>query len=350
MPLLNGNSPREVIVAAALTATVLVLVTLVRAFAHQKVRRARQTAGDIDDFLIDVANRTKIFLLLLPAIFLGIRALVVPLDLRRLLHAGAELSMIAQVALWFTGVVDFWIRRYRRSRLDSDPSAVMTVNVFRLAAVVAVWIVAVMLAIENLGFNVTTLVAGFGIGGVAVALATQNILADLFASLSIVVDKPFILGDSISVDGHSGTVEHIGLKTTRLRATGGEELILSNNDLLKSRIRNFKRMTQRRAVTRLVLSHETPVATLVRIPILLRAAVEKQERARFDRAHLVTMNEHGFEVELAYVVTPPDYLVFLDVQQSVNLEVLRMFDEENVRLARDLSSSVPRVPRSSTAE
>jgi small-conductance mechanosensitive channel len=338
----QGNTAQDVIVAASIAAGVLLLVWVVRAFANQKLKKARTTVSDIDDFLIDVTLRTKLFLLFFPAVFLGMRALEVPEELRTLIKLAAKLSAIAQVALWIGGVVDFFIRRYRKTRIDSDPSAVMTMNVFRVAAVAAIWAFATIAAIQTLGFNVTTLIAGLGIGGVAVALATQNILGDLFASLSIVVDKPFVLGDAIMVDTQSGTVEHIGLKTTRLRASGGEELIISNGELLKSRIRNFKRMSERRATTRLTVAHSTPVAALERIPHLLRAAVEKHENARFDRAHFVAFGDIAYEFELTYAVNSPDYRAFLDVQQAVNLDILRALETERVELAhRAAAAALP---------
>jgi small-conductance mechanosensitive channel len=338
MDLLYGNRPHEVMIAASIAAGVLLLVWGVRAFAKRRLKKARTTESDFDDFLLDITQRTKIFLLILPVLFLGMRALSFPPELR-FVKVGATLSLIAQTALWISGVVDFRVRRYRRTRIESDPSAVMTVNVFRGAAIAAIWIFAVVVAIDNLGFNITGLITGLGIGGVAVALATQNILGDLFASLSIVVDKPFIIGDGIQVDSYGGTVEHIGLKTTRLRAHGGEELIISNGDLLKSRIRNFKRMSERRALTKLLVAHDTHADTLARIPLLLRASVEKQEHARFDRAHFTAIGESGYEFELSYFVAAPE--AFLDVQQGVNLDVLRAFESERIELANRRTSLAP---------
>jgi small-conductance mechanosensitive channel len=188
-------------------------------------------------------------------------------------------------------------------------------------------------ALANLNVEVTPLIASLGIGGLAVALAVQNILGDLFASLSIVIDKPFVLGDSISVDDHAGTVEHIGLKTTRVRAVGGEQLVFSNADLLRSRIRNFKRMTERRSLTKLIVGHGTPPDTLARIPTLLQAAVEKQKDARFDHAHLTTIAESGFGFELVYFVPSGSETPFLDLQQAVYLDILRAFAGENIELA-----------------
>jgi small-conductance mechanosensitive channel len=332
LPILDDNSPRELILAASIAGGVLVLIWLVRTLAARRLRDARLTATDIDDFLLDVTRRTKLLLLLLPALFLGARALELPPDLRRFLRIGATLSLIAQLALWASGVIDFWLRRYHRTRLDTDPAAVMTVNLFRGAAVVSVWIVATIVALANLNVEVTPLIASLGIGGVAVALALQNILGDLFASLSIVIDKPFVLGDSIAVDDDAGIVEHIGLKTTRVRSVGGEQLIFSNGDLLKSRIRNYKRMTERRSLAKIIVSQATPPDTLARIPELLRAAVAKQQETRFERAHLTSIGSAGFTFELAYFVRGADYASFLEAQQAIYLDILRAFAAERVVL------------------
>lgn len=330
---LNGNSVRELVIAASIAAGILVLAWALRAFAARKLSGAHLTDTDVDDFLLDVTRRTKLFLLFAPALFLGARALRLPADFHRGLRIVAALALVAQIALWVTGVVDFWLRRYRKSRIESDPAAVMTVNVFRVAAVAAIWIVAAIFAADNLGLNVTGLVAGLGIGGVAVALATQNILGDLFASLSIVVDKPFVLGDTIMVDAHVGTVEHIGLKTTRLRSINGEELVFSNGDLLKSRIHNFKRMAERRMVVKLAVTYQTEAATVSRIPLLLRAAVEKQPEARFDHAHFVAFGEAGYEIELVYFVRLSEDVSHLDVQQAVNLDLVAALAAEKIELA-----------------
>jgi small-conductance mechanosensitive channel len=296
------------------------------------LRNAAATVSLVDDFFLLVAHKTKVLLLLVPALYAGARTLDLPNDLRDPMRTAMLLAVIAQVTLWVTAVVDFWLRRYRRIRFETDPAAVMTINAFRIGALVALWIFAAVLAIHNLGFDVTALIAGLGIGGVAVALATQNILADLFASLSIVIDKPFILGDGITVDKQSGTVEHIGLKTTRMRASTGEQVIFSNGDLLKSRIHNFARMQERRSTSRIAIRYGTPVETLARIPDLLRSAVEKHEHARFDRAHLVALGDHAYEYELTFL-TPPDAATFFDIQQAVMLDVVRSLDAEGLALA-----------------
>jgi len=195
------------------------------------------------------------------------------------------------------------------------------------------WSIVMLLALDNLGIDVTALVAGLGVGGIAVALAVQNVLGDLFASLSIVLDKPFVIGDFVVVDTLSGTVEHVGLKTTRIRSISGEQIIVSNADLLKSRIRNYKRMQERRVVFAIGVEYRTPAAKLERIPDWLREIVSAQSNLRFDRAHLVSFGDSAIMYEVVYFVTDSDYLRYVDNQQEINLGIVRRFEAEGVRFA-----------------
>ncbi|HSB55513.1 MAG TPA: mechanosensitive ion channel family protein, partial [Gemmatimonadales bacterium] len=195
------------------------------------------------------------------------------------------------------------------------------------------WVVLVLLVLDNLGVNISTLMAGLGIGGVAIALATQNILGDLFASLSIVLDKPFVVGDFIVVGDLMGTVERVGLKTTRLRSLSGEQLIFANADLLGSRVRNFKRMSERRVLFDLGVTYETQAATLSRIPAMLREIVDAERGVRFDRAHLRSFDASAVTFEVVYYILDPDYNRFMDTQQRINLAIFRRFEAENVEFA-----------------
>lgn len=340
-PLLFGNSFDALLFAGSVTAGILLLFWVIRLVARRRLKKAQQTETDLDNLGIDLAHRSKLFLLFFPALYLGLRFLLVPREIGRLVRMAAEVASVAQVALWASALIDFWLARYRRSRSAVDPSATATINIFRIGAVATVWLIAMLVAIENLGFNVTTIVASLGIGGVAVALALQNILGDLFASLSIVIDKPFVIGDAIAVDEHSGTVEHIGLKTTRLRAANGEELIFSNGDLLKSRIRNFKRMTERRAVLRVAVAHETAPEKLERVPLLLRAVVEKQRDTRFDRAHIVGIGSSAFDAELVFFVLSADFNAFAEIRQQVILDAVRALRADGIDLSWQAMAPAP---------
>jgi len=190
-----------------------------------------------------------------------------------------------------------------------------------------------LVALNRLGYDVTALITGLGVGGIAIALAVQNVLGDLFAALAIVLDKPFVVGDTIGVDTFTGTVEQIGLKTTRLRSLNGELLIFSNADLLKGRIRNFKRMQERRIVFTIGVSYDTPADTVARIPTIIREAVTAQQQVRFDRSHFVAYGESALNFETVYFVLTADYLTHVDVLQAINLQILRQFATEKIEFA-----------------
>ena len=181
--------------------------------------------------------------------------------------------------------------------------------------------------------HVTTLITGLGIGGIAIALAVQNILGDVLASLSIVFDKPFDVGDSIGVGDVTGVVEHIGLKTTRVRSITGEQVIIGNADLLKSRLHNFKRMYQRRVVFRLEVAFDTPPDALQRLPSIVEQIITAQSPVKFDRCHVASFGDSSIRIEAVYFVLDPDYKRYMDVQQAINLEVIRRFASENVQFA-----------------
>jgi small-conductance mechanosensitive channel len=175
--------------------------------------------------------------------------------------------------------------------------------------------------------------ASLGVGGIAVALASQNVLGDLFASLSIHFDRPFVVGDFIIVDDLLGTVEQIGLKTTRVRSLHGEQLVFSNNDLLKSSIRNYKNMLERRVVFTIGLIYQTPYEKLVNVPDMIREIVEKEELARFDRAHFSSYGDSSPDFEIVYWVKVPDYNTYMDIQQRISLELFRRFSEGGIQFA-----------------
>ena len=197
------------------------------------------------------------------------------------------------------------------------------------------WIsgVVLLLALDNLGVDITALVAGLGVGGIAVALAVQNILGDLFASLSIVLDKPFEVGDFIVVGEFLGTVENVGLKTTRVRSLGGEQLVFANSDLLGARVRNYKRMQERRILFRFGVLYQTPPDQLEQIPVMVREIIEALPEVRFDRAHFFTFGDSSYDFEVVYWMQTPEYNRYMDTQQAINLALVRRFAEADIDFA-----------------
>jgi small-conductance mechanosensitive channel len=221
----------------------------------------------------------------------------------------------------------------RRLAKRSDASAMALVPTGSRAIKIVIAVIAMMTLLGSYGLDVSALVAGLGVGGIAVALAAQNILGDLFASLSIVLDKPFVVGDFLVIGEFLGTAEHVGLKTTRVRSLSGEQLIFANADLLNSRIRNYGRMFERRIVFSIGVTYQTPADKLKRIPTMIRTAIENQEPVRFDRAHFQSFGDSALLFETVYYVLSPDYNKYMDIQQNINLTLYEQFAAEGIEFA-----------------
>jgi small-conductance mechanosensitive channel len=240
---LLGSPPGQCLWALAVAAAGLIILVIGQRLLLGRARAiAARTATDLDDFVIDLIERTGWPFLLAVSIYLAAQSLQLAtssaLPLRTLI---VVILWLLQTAWWGLATVDFLVGRAMRQRLESEPGEATTINAVKYLAKVALWTLVTLLILDNIpGIEVTALIASLGVGGIAVALAIQNILGDLFACLSIILDKPFAIGDFIIVGDLLGTVEHIGLKSTRLRSLTGEQLVFSNSDLLNSRIRNYK--------------------------------------------------------------------------------------------------------------
>jgi len=214
-----------------------------------------------------------------------------------------------------------------------DPALAGSLDIIIFIAGLVVWAMAFLLALDNLGIQIKPLLAGLGIGGIAVALAVQTVLGDLLASMSIALDKPFTIGDALQVDDINGTVEHIGVKSTRLRSLSGEQIIMSNADILKSRVRNNGRMRERRTSFWLNVTYGTPAGQLRAIPGVVREIIEQQPKTRFDRCHLLNFSDWALRFEVVFFMTVPDYNAYADVQQAINLAIVERFNAMGVEFA-----------------
>jgi small-conductance mechanosensitive channel len=294
---------------------------------------AHKTATDVDNFILDLILRTKAFFLLLISLYLGSHFLSLPGTAKQILGRLTILVLLIQLAIWGNGLFDCWRERIQRQKKEEDPASLATYTALGFLVRLALWTVVLLLALDNFGINITALVAGLGVGGIAVALALQNILGDLFASMSILLDKPIVIGDFIVVDDLMGRVEHIGLKTTRLRSLGGEQLVFSNSDLLRSRIRNYQRMEERRIVFNVGVVYQTSPEKLAAIPGMIEEIIKAQELARFDRSHFKAFGNFSLDFENVYYVNSPDYNIYMNVQQAINLAVFRRFQDEGIEFA-----------------
>lgn len=247
-------------------------------------------------------------------------------------YVAAQIMVAIQIGIWLSTACTVFITRYTR-KIQDDAAQVTAFSAIKFVIQLAVWSIVFLMVLDNLGFDITAMIASLGIGGIAIALAAQNILGDLFAFFSIIVDKPFVQGDFIIVDEHLGAIEHIGIKTTRIRSLSGEQLIFSNQDLLSSRIRNFKRMQERRVVLEFGVTYNTDSDDLKSIPDLVKHHIDEEERARFDRAHFKAFGESSLKFEVVYWVLDADFNVHMDVQQGLLFALVDEFRDRDIHFA-----------------
>lgn len=331
---LYGNEIRAWLIALGATVAALIVLRLVEQVLIVRLAKlTTMTSTILDDMLVQALRKTKLLYLVIVSIFVGAGFLTLDDRVRTILWKATVIATLIQSGIWISVALMVWLKSYRARQLEQDAASVMTMSALGFLARLVLWSIIVLLILDNLGIDVTALVAGLGIGGVAVALAVQNILGDLFASLSIVLDKPFVIGDFVIVDDLMGAIENIGIKTTRVRSLSGEQLIFSNADLLGSRIRNYGRMEQRRVAFALGVTYETSLEQLEEIPKIVREAVEAQEKTRFDRSHFFAYGDFSLDFETVYYVLGADYNLYMDIQQAINLRIFRRFAEEGIEFA-----------------
>ncbi len=344
-----GNSVKQwALAGGAILVTVLGALLVLAWAKHQKKKK------DPEDYPLrrlpaEILERSRWYLPL------GLSALVAPRFLE--LHDRIDLVCVGvgvvaiglQIGIYLARAVDYLIEREAHQRA-AQAEVMSSFGVLKFLGHTIVWSIVLVLVLANLGVDVTGLVASLGVGGIAVALAAQNVLSDLFASLSIVLDRPFEVGDFIIVGDELGNVERIGLKTTRVRSLGGEQLVFSNADLLASRIRNYKRMQERRIVFKFGVEYSTPPEKLREIPVVVKRIIDELEGVRFDRAHFAGFGDSSLDFEVVYYVESPDYTTYMDHQQKMNLALVEAIQSLELAFAFPTRTlHVETLPRISTS-
>ena len=328
------NTIREWIYAGVVVVFVFLIVRISKAILFKQISRiSAKTTTEWNDLAAGLVSKIKFFFLVVISFYAGARLLTLPNSITNFINKFVGIILLVQVGILASETIRFWLTSYRKRKIEDHADAVTTVTSVGFIVKILLWLILLLIALDNLGVNVSTLIAGLGVGGIAVALAVQSILGDLFASFTIVLDKPFVIGDFIIVDNFLGTIEHIGLKTTRVRSLSGEQLIFSNSDLLKTRIRNFKRMYERRVVFSIGVVYQTSRQKLTKIPKIIKNIIEKQEQTRFDRAHFKEYGSYALNFEIVYWIGNPDYNIYMDIQQAINLEIFQRFEREEIEFA-----------------
>jgi len=297
---------------------------------------SQKTETGFDDLALQLLQKTRKFFVATVAVYLAASFLKFSAKFEHGIRSAFVILLLIQVWFWGVEIVDFIIYRLvgRDKKLANSEAAIEgTMPALQFVGRLILISVVALLALENLGFDVTTLVASLGVGGIAVALAVQNILGDLFASLSIVLDKPFAVGDTIKVSDYVGMVEKIGLKSTRVKSLSGEQLIFSNSDLLSSRIQNFRRLLERRVLFGIGVTYQTSSENLKQIPEIMKKIIDDCPDTRFDRCHFLAFGASSLDFETVFYVLSPDYLVYMSAQQYINLALYEVFEKVGIEFA-----------------
>jgi small-conductance mechanosensitive channel len=330
---LYGNPISDWLLALGIGVATFLALLLARAVLRRRAGGllGRQLPQGVR-LILTLLGATRVTPLLATSLLVGSKYLELDTRIERTTTAVLIITVALQLGIWLSAAVRFYLSEHYSRSEDRNSQTMITIAQF--VANLAIWSLVVLLALDNLGFQVKALLTGLGVGGIAVALAVQNVLGDLLASLSIALDKPFGIGDALALDtGYSGTVEAIGIRSTRLRSVTGEQIVLANAELVKARIRNYGRLQERRSVFRFGIAHGTPAVELRAIPGMVRQAIESQPATRFERAHLVGFSANSIDFEASYVVASADYIAFMDVQQTVNLRLVEEFEKQGIEFA-----------------
>lgn len=333
----SGHSWLTWLGAAALAMAVFIVLKTVRRLGDRAlVAASAHTERGWPRLLRRAVLKTSPWFLALVAILVASAPLALsPLTRAALIDIGTT-ALFLQVARWGHAMITAGIDHYRGHSTDSE--RVTVVVAAGLVATILLWTLLTLAALNNLGINVTALLAGFGVGGVALALAIQTTLADVLASFSIVFDKPFVLGDNIALDAYTGTVEHIGLKTTHLRSPSGEQIIIPNSDLVKGRVRNYKRMQNRTVTSTLYLTYENPPESVALAARVVEEVIRREGRACFLGTCFTDYQPQGLVLEIRYMI-PKDYAdAYKDIQQTINIGIFRAFHEQGIEFARQVTA------------
>lgn len=296
---------------------------------HAYTDRSKST---FDDLIVLIIEKALLPLAYIYSFYAGLRYLTMPPRATRIIHVAILAITIFFIIRAISAVLSYFFMRFAKARTGSDNGARQAKGILAIVQLI-LWLLGIVFLIDNLGYDITTIVAGLGIGGIAIALAAQTVLGDLFSYLVIFFDKPFEIGDFITVDDKMGTIEYVGIKSTKMRALSGEQIILSNTDLTNSRIQNYKRMYTRRVVFTFRVSYETSAEKLKVIPQIVSEIIRKEEKAVLDRVHFVKFNDSSLDFEAVYIVQSADFNLHMDIQQRINLAIFEAFLEQDIRFA-----------------
>lgn len=328
-----GNTVYQYLIALAIFIGGIALVYVFKKIILHRLKKwAASTETSIDDYLIKSIEKSFVPVFYFLIFYLAIKSLTLSSSFEKGLNIFIVLLITYLVVKIIASTINYFFTSYSK-KSDASEQRQKQLKGIRGLINLLVWVIAIIFVFDNLGVKISAVVAGLGIGGIAVALAAQAFLGDLFSYFAIFFDKPFEVGDFIIVGDKLGVVEYIGIKTTRLRAIGGEQLVFSNHDLTGSRIHNFKKMERRRVVFKFGVIYQTSLEQLKKIPQIVKDIIVKQQDATFDRGHFASYGDFSLNFEFVYFVEGADYIKYMDIQQAINLSVYEAFEKEGIEFA-----------------
>ncbi|RMD59242.1 mechanosensitive ion channel family protein [Candidatus Parcubacteria bacterium] len=329
-----GNSVQEYFMAFLFFLAVAVGLKIFERIIVARIKSwAKMTKTQLDDLVVEGLEAIHWPFYVLVAATVALNFIEVHNFVARLINYAVIIAAAYYIIKVSEKFIDYGVETVMRRKESEGGGNYEIIRLFGSVVKIVVWVGGAVLVLANLGYNVTSLVAGLGIGGLAVALAVQNILSDIFSAFSIYFDKPFKVGDFIVLDKYMGTIKKIGIKSTRIQALQGEEVVISNQELTKAKIQNFGKMKKRRIVFTVGVTYETAIDKIEKIPAIIKEIITQEELAEFDRAHFKSFGDFSLNFEIVYYVKTGDYVAYMDTQQNINLEIMRRFAAEGIEFA-----------------
>ncbi len=318
----------------AFLVVILVLKVFKTYFIYKLKKFTKKTKTKLDDMFVEFLDQLGWPFNTTISLFVVSRFLTLPEVIDDAIYYLLLLVVVFYLLKGVFKAIDYFVREKIKEKKNEDDSG--TAQLFRLFGIIskiALLVISFLLILSNLGLNISSLLAGVGVGGLAIAFALQNVLRDLFSSFSIYIDKPFVEDDFIVVGDDMGVVKNIGLKSTRIQTLQGQELVVSNNELTSARINNYKKLQERRVVFHLDVVYGTPVKKIEKIPKIIKQIIEKVEKARFDRAHFSKYGDYSLVFEVVYYAETADYAEYMDINEKINLEIAKAFEKNQIEFA-----------------
>jgi len=328
-----NNTIYDYLISLAIFLSLILIIKVIELYIIKYLKRlAHKTETEFDDFLIIVIEKILTPMAYFLSLFFALRILNLSPKIHKILDIYLLTVFTIYIVKFLNNLIQFGLAQYAKKHKADELLERSLKGILNVAKVI-IWAGAIIFYFDNIGFKISTIIAELGIGGIAVAMAAQSVLKDLFSYFCILFDRPFKVGDNIMLGEFFGTVEYIGIKTTRIRSVNGEQIIMSNTDLTDSRVRNFKNMTERRALFRFGVTYQTSIEKLKEISEIVKNIIENIPDARFDRVHFISFGDFSLVFEVVYFVLSNDYKKYADIQQSINLKLKEELEKRQIEFA-----------------